>query len=142
MGLTPRAPESESKPPPYAGGCLCGAVRYIANAAPLNVRICHCRICQKATGAPFFARALFPKDAVTVEGRTASFGSSADLLRRFCPSCGTSLFAERRPDFLAISLASFDEPGSLPPTMHLWTSSKIPWLHLSDGLPQFPEWPS
>jgi len=133
-------PESESEPP-YRGGCLCGKVRYVVDAKPANVRICHCRLCQKATGCAFFARAIFPRDAVSIEGSTQAYASSEDLRRLFCPSCGTAVFAERlsRPGFLSVTLASLDAPERLPPTMHIWVSRKIPWVVLNDGLPQFPE---
>ncbi|WP_394832656.1 GFA family protein [Pendulispora rubella] len=140
MEPTDMQPESES-PPPHTGRCLCGAIRYVANGSPVNVRVCHCRICQRATGAPFFARALFPIAAVSVQGQTSAFASSAGLLRRFCASCGTSVFAQRDHEFLAVALATLDEPGRLPPTMHIFTSSKVPWLSLNDGLPQFLERP-
>src|ERR1700730_15279176 len=81
---------------PREGGCLCGAVRFRCDGDPLNVRICYCRTCQKAMGSPFFARALFPQTALTVEGDTARYASSEMVDRVFCKTCGTRLFAWRK----------------------------------------------
>ena len=125
------------------GGCLCGAVRYEASGEPLNVRICHCRLCRKATGQPFFARAMFPSDSVRIEGGTAGFKSSDDLERRFCPKCGTGLFAQRRsrPDAISITLGSFDEPDALKPEIQIWTSGRIGWVNHLGALAEYPEGP-
>ena len=123
----------------YRGGCLCGAVRYLVTAEPLNVRLCHCRLCRKATGQPFFARAAWAREAVVIEGETAGYNSSSDLVRRFCPTCGTGLFAQRqsRPDLLSITLGSLDDPSRIKPAMHIWTSSQMDWLTFDDGLPRY-----
>ena len=125
------------------GGCLCGAVRYEASGEPLNVRICHCRLCRKATGQAFFARAMFPSDSVRIEGGTAGFKSSEDLERRFCPKCGTGLFAQRRsrPDAISITLGSFDEPDALKPEIQIWTSQRIGWVEALDEIPSDAEGP-
>ena len=119
------------------GGCLCGAVRFKAEGEPLNVRICHCRNCQKAMGSPFFARALFPQTALTVEGETGSYPSSENVDRVFCKQCGTRLFSWRRNGTAAgVALATFDDRDAFAPTEHIWVQEKPHWLKLDDGLPQ------
>ncbi len=122
------------------GGCLCGAVRFKAEGEPLNVRVCHCRNCQKAMGSPFFARALFEQSALTVAGETARYPSSERLDRVFCIECGTRLFAWRKVGTQAgVALAAFDDRNAFAPTAHVWVSEKMDWVRLDDGLPQYPE---
>ena len=111
------------------GGCLCGAVRFKAEGEPINVRICHCRNCQKAMGSPFFARALFDQRALTVEGETARYASSEALERVFCKACGTRLFSWRTNGTVAgVALAAFDDRNAFAPTEHIWVSEKIDWV--------------
>src|SRR5882757_8391036 len=103
------------------GGCLCGAVRFKAEGEPLNVRICHCRMCQKAMGSPYFARAQFDQRALAVEGDTQRYA--------------TRLFSWRRNGTLAgVSLTTFDDRNAFAPTEHIWVSEKLAWLKLDDGL--------
>jgi len=122
------------------GGCLCGAVRFRTDGEPVNVRICHCRTCQKAMGSPFYARALFEARALTVEGETAFYPSSATLERVFCKTCGTRLFSRRsNGTAIGIALATFDDRNAFQPSEHIWVSEKIEWVRIDDGLPQYQE---
>jgi hypothetical protein len=124
------------------GGCLCGAVRYRAEGEPINVRACHCRNCQKAMGSPFFARALFPQTALSVEGETNRYPSSPTLERVFCKTCGTRLFAWRKNGTAAgVALATFDDRNAFAPTEHIWVAEKMDWVKLDDGLPKYPGMP-
>ena len=132
-GLSVTAAVEES----IAGGCFCGAVRYLARGAPINCRVCHCRMCQKAVGAAFNARLLMPAAAVTVTGPVARFATSPGLRRGFCPHCGSTVFTERASgDALGLTCGSLDRPEQFRPTEHIWTDSRQPWLILQDGLPQ------
>jgi hypothetical protein len=126
----------------HAGGCLCGAVRFKAEGVPLNVRICHCRTCQKALGAPFFARALFDQKAVTLQGPAGRYPSTPALERVFCRQCGSRVGSWRVNGTVAgLALALFDDPNAFAPTEHIWVSDKIAWLRVGDDLPQFLEGP-
>ncbi|MDB5453408.1 MAG: Rieske (2Fe-2S) iron-sulfur domain protein [Caulobacteraceae bacterium] len=132
---------SHRKPPPYWGGCHCGRVRYQIRAEPVNVRVCHCRSCQKWAGSAFFARAIFPRTAVELGGAIETYASSADLRRGFCAHCGSPVTTQRlsRPDRIGISLSTLDEPNALPPEAHTWVSEKLDWVNIDDGLPQYPQ---
>ena len=125
---------------PYAGGCLCGQVRWKASAEPINVRLCRCRNCQRATGGPYFARALFMDDDVVRTGATTRWASSQRLHRLSCARCGTPVFAEPQDGpWIAVSVATLDDPTALQPGSHIWVSARLPWVRIDDGLPQFPE---
>lgn len=128
---------------PVEGGCLCNRVRYRAAGRPLNTRICHCRQCQKAVGAPFNARMLYPADQVELTGEFATVHSSDDLLRGFCPRCGTSVFTHRLSTrWIGLSAGSLDDPEHFVPESHTWVAEKQPWLIIADDLPQFTRMPT
>ena len=95
----------------FTGGCLCGDVRLVASGAPNRVGLCHCLDCRKHHGALFFAAAMFPRDAVTIEGETRDYAG-----RYFCPRCGSSVFA-RSADEIEVHLGSARCPG--PAASHL-----------------------
>jgi len=122
----------------YQGGCLCGAVRYRAEGEPVNERICHCRLCQRAVGAAFNARILFRVEALAVEGPVAFAHSSPDIRRGFCPRCGTTMFSRRdRQGVVGVTTGSLDDPSVFRPQMHIFTASRQPWVVIDDGLPQY-----
>lgn len=126
----------------YEGGCLCRTVRYATDAEPINERICHCRLCQRAIGASFNARLLFRVEDVSIEGPVKTYNSSEALKRGFCPECGTTLFSLRENlQVMGITAGSLDDPSLFKPAEHIWTSSRQPWLCLADGLTEHPEAP-
>lgn len=104
------------------GSCLCGDVRIVTLGEPYRVGLCHCLDCRKHTGSLFHASAIFPADAVTIEGETRTYGE-----RHFCPRCGSSVFG-RTGDEVEISLGVLDAIDRLTPTYELWTVRRESWL--------------
>jgi hypothetical protein len=124
-----------------AGGCLCGQVRYRITIAPVEALYCHCRMCQRAHGAPVIAWLTVPIDAFKVTtGIPVAFRSSAKAFRHFCGRCGTPLTWREADDprLIDISIASLDKPDAVAPTRHVWTDSRIPWFETADHLPRYP----
>jgi hypothetical protein len=111
----------------FTGGCLCGNVRIVATGRPDRTGICHCLDCRKHHGALFSASAIFPRDAVTVEGETHEYAG-----RHFCPRCGSSVFS-RTGDEIEVHLGSLDAPNQSTPTYELWVVRRESWL------PPFPQ---
>lgn len=108
--------------PSFTGGCLCGKVRLTATGRPYRVGLCHCLDCRKHHGALFHASAVFPEDAVKIEGETHDYQG-----RFFCPHCGSSVFA-RTADEIEVNLGSLDAIDQLVPTYELWTKRREGWL--------------
>ena len=124
----------------YSGRCLCGAVRYEVSGPAGNPCYCHCDSCRRAAGAPLVAWATFARERLRiVQGQLTEYRSSAAVLRGFCAACGGALTYrhESRGTEIDVTLASLDEPGSLAPRMHVWVAERLPWVTISDGLPQF-----
>jgi hypothetical protein len=130
-------------PTAISGGCLCGAVRYVATAEPIVTRTCWCRLCQKIGGGSATVNAGFPRAAVTISGPLADHASVAEsgshMHRRFCPTCGIHLFseAEERPQLIFVRVGTFDDPGIAPPAMTIWTSQAPGWACIDPDIPRF-----
>jgi hypothetical protein len=124
------------------GGCLCGAIRYRIHGEPIVSGTCHCRSCRKASAA-----AIVPWLHVGSEqfaftaGQPVEFQSSPAVTRTFCGRCGTPL-TYRKTSYgnkLDVTTCSLDDPDAFPPVGHTWTSQKLRWVKLADGLPCFEE---
>jgi hypothetical protein len=125
------------------GGCLCGAVRFRIRSEPLVAYYCHCSRCQKRSGAPVSAAATFPADMFDfTKGEPKIIDSdSPGLVRQLCGSCGSILGLRPRehPTLQSVRLGCLDDPSCVQPTLHIHTSSQVPWLKITDDLPCYLE---
>ena len=129
------------------GGCTCRQVRYRLSGTPLIVHACHCRWCQRETGAAFALNALFEADRVThLAGEpdlvvTPSQSGKSQRIAR-CPACRVAVWSnyhQAGPAVRFVRVGTLDEPDRLPPDIHIFTSSKQPWLALPPGAKTVPE---
>ena len=127
------------------GGCTCGAVRYRMTGRPLFVHCCHCRWCQRETGASFALNAMIEADRVevlkgapeTVDTPSES-GKGQKIVR--CPTCRIAVWSHYSgagEKVCFIRVGTLDEPDRLPPDIHIFTASKQPWVILPPGTPAF-----
>ena len=129
------------------GRCLCGSVRWESSEPPIVTRICWCRDCQFLGAGSGTVNACFRTAAFAVAGDTTDYRGVADsgnaMHRRFCPTCGTSLFseAESRPHLIFVRVGTFDDPNLAKPAMSIWTSSAPSWACIDASLPRVEKQP-
>jgi hypothetical protein len=129
------------------GRCTCGGVRFKLASGPLFVHCCHCRWCQRETGSAFALNALIEADRVMLlEGTpelvlTPSQSGKGQTIAR-CPSCRVALWSTYGGSELVrfVRVAALDEPQAFPPDIHIYTSSKLPWVALPAGTPAVAEY--
>ena len=135
-------------PFPLAGGCSCRSVRYRMETRPLVVHCCHCRWCQRETGASFALNAMIEADRVTLLGGepelvdTPSESGRGQKIAR-CPKCRIALwshYAGAGPAVSFVRVGTLDAPDHLPPDIHIFTASKQPWVVLPAGARAVPEY--
>jgi len=118
------------------GGCACRAIRYETEADPVVMLNCHCRDCQRASGAGYGAFVVMPKAAVRLTGAPRyhkTVGNAGRAVERgFCPVCGSPVTAklERMPDVIALLAAGLDDPSRYKPAMDLFTGGAWAWDHM------------
>lgn len=138
---------------PCEGGCTCGQVRYRVLAMPMIVHCCHCRWCQRQTGSAFALNALVEADRVvllagpveTIELPTAA-GRVQTIAR--CPHCRIAVWSSYHMHGLKervrfVRVGSLDDPDRMPPDVHIYTSTKLPWVVLPEGaraVSEFYDW--
>jgi hypothetical protein len=123
------------------GGCICGHVRYRVNGKPLIVHACHCTWCQRETGTAHALNAVYEADRVehlAAEPEmilTPSASGKGQRIAR-CANCRVAVWSnypQAGPAVRFVRVGTMDEPGQFPPDIHIFTSSKLPWVTLSPG---------
>lgn len=123
------------------GGCLCGALRYRVSAMPFDADHCHCRMCQRSTGAVVGSWMDFLAEQVTwLCGKPTEYASSDTTRRGFCSTCGSSIsFRDTGyPKYYTLAISSLDEPNLVQVKYHIHTSSQLEWLCIKDNTPRYP----
>jgi len=142
---------------PLSGGCDCTHIRYQLESNPLFVHCCHCRWCQRETGASFALNALIEANRVTLLGndpeivKTPTASGKGQMIAR-CPKCRIAVWSNYSGSGQSIRfvrVGTLDVPDCLPPDIHIYTGSKQPWVLLSPDTPAVTEyydleryWPS
>jgi len=124
------------------GGCHCGAIRYRLSARPFSADYCHCRDCQKITGAPVGAWMDFKADEIAwLGGQPTEYASSENIRRGFCPRCGSTLSYRslKHPEYLTLAICTLDDPDTVRPTYHIYTDSQVGWMHIGDDCTRYPK---
>ena len=119
-------------------------MRYRLASAPLFVHCCHCRDCQRQTGSAFALNALIETGRIELMSGApqpvsvpTDSGRPHDIYR--CPACATAMWSDygRRPQFRFVRVGTLDDPAALPPDVHIYVRSRLPWVVLPEGVPAF-----
>ena len=126
------------------GGCHCGAVRYEIASEPGFAFFCQCRNCQRFSGSGHMANIVFPAEAMSLTGKTATYrytgGSGNPVLSIFCPACGAPIYGHSEGAKIRIIRASgLDDPGLFKPSKVVFSDGAQPWDHLDAQAPCFTE---
>lgn len=128
----------------FEGGCACGAVRYRMSSEPMFVHCCHCHDCQRQTGTAFVLNALIEATRVELlSGETEAIQVPTDsgrphIIHR-CRTCHTAVWSNYGgiEKLRFVRVGTLDDPAALPPSVHIYTRSKLPWITLPAGVPAF-----
>lgn len=132
----------------FDGGCTCAHVRYRMTTKPMFVHCCHCRWCQRETGASFALNAMIESDRVTllhgavqIVATPSNSGKGQKIAR--CPRCRVAVWSHYAGAGDAVSfvrVGTLDQPDRLPPDVHIFTAAKQPWVIIPSGAPAVAEY--
>ncbi len=114
--------------------CSCGQLAAKVSGEPVRNSICHCLACQRRTGGPFAQQARFPREQVSISGTSTAFVRTGDEGGRatfhFCAQCGTTVYyeIEALPQFLAIPVGAFADPGFPAPSVSVYETRMHAWV--------------
>jgi len=132
----------------FEGGCSCRRLRYRMIGSPMFVHCCHCRWCQRETGSAFALNAMIESDRVVLlagEPEIVDTPSNSGKGQRIarCPRCKVAVWSNYGGAGGAVRfvrVGSLDDPDRFAPDIHIFTSSKQPWVVLSPDIPAVPEY--
>lgn len=130
---------SGARDPVATGGCQCGAIRYAFYAPLEGIHVCHCRMCQRATGGLFAALAGGkPQNFAWTRGTPEFFASSNLAKRAYCARCGTPLsFKYETPEArMYVTIGSLDDPERAPIEKQFGIESRLSWVKFCEEIPQ------
>jgi hypothetical protein len=125
--------------------CHCGSLRVTTTGDPEWVNVCHCKACQRRTGAVVHSGTYFPRDRVRLEGASKVYARPADsgfeMRFHFCPTCGSNVYweASRFPQHYGIAVGAFADPAFPAPSYSVWEQSMHGWIGLSPDLKHYPQ---
>ena len=131
---------TETASKPMKGGCSCGAIQYEITTDKLNAGICHCRDCQRHSGAPFVVwLGIDPAAFKVTKGTLREFASSKWALRGFCADCGSTLTyrVESNSEEIDVAGGSLDNPDLGSPSFQIFKNDSPRFMHgFDEGLPE------
>ncbi len=131
-----------------SGCCLCGSLRYTADAEPAMVCVCHCKDCQRQSGTAFGTFVIIPKADLRITGASKDYvwrgGSGETMSRRFCPDCGSAVAIDAAviPDMILLAAGTLDDTSFVRPSRNIFCASAQAWVPITQGTENFREGPS
>ena len=133
--------------PVHKGGCHCGSVRYQATGKPVIVAHCHCKDCQRLSGAGHSTGAMFAVENFQLEGRLSEYALDADngnrVTKAFCPTCGSQILGRNSGStgHVTVSLGTLDDSSALQPQVAIFARNRQPWDIMDEKIATFADQP-